>query len=301
MKMKVFKRLNMSVGYRKPDWFKVPLSDRFGAEVKRLLADLQLHTVCREAHCPNIGECFNRGTATFLILGEVCTRNCRFCAIQSGKPEAPDPEEPNRIAQAVKRLNLTHCVITGVNRDDLPRGGADYYAETVEKVKGLNPKTSVEVLPGDFDGSGEALKIVLDSNPDVFNHNLETVRRLTPLARDRRADYDISLNLLRMAKELRPDIKTKSGLLVGLGETTDEIIEAMYDLREVKCDGITLGQYIPPSSEHHPVEKYYTPEEFADFAGIARQLNFSGIASGPLVRSSYHAGDFFKTADKLVK
>ena len=279
---------------RKPEWFKVPLSDEKAMEVHRLMAKLDLHTVCRQAHCPNIGECFHNGTATFLILGDVCTRNCKFCDIKSGKPLAPNPEEPSRIAEAVKQLKLKHCVITGVNRDDLPWGGAHQYADTIEKVKEINPDTTVEALTGDFAGSMEALQFVLSADPDVFNHNIETVERLTPVVRDVRADYLTSLEILRLAAFERPDIRTKSGLLLGLGETHEEIITALRDLRMVNCAGITIGQYIPPSSKHHPVEKYYTPEEFKEFENAAIEMGFSAVASGPLVRSSYHAATFFQ-------
>ena len=279
---------------RKPEWFKVPLSDEKAMEVHRLMAKLDLHTVCRQAHCPNIGECFHNGTATFLILGDVCTRNCKFCDIKSGKPLAPNPEEPSRIAEAVKQLKLKHCVITGVNRDDLPWGGAHQYADTIEKVKEINPDTTVEALTGDFAGSMEALQFVLSADPDVFNHNIETVERLTPVVRDVRADYLTSLEILRLAAFERPDIRTKSGLLLGLGETHEEIIIALRDLRMVNCAGITIGQYIPPSSKHHPVEKYYTPEEFKEFENSAIEMGFSAVASGPLVRSSYHAATFFQ-------
>ena len=278
---------------RKPEWFKVPLSDQKAMEVHRLMAELDLHTVCRQAHCPNIGECFHNGTATFLILGDICTRNCRFCDIKSGKPEPPDPQEPERIAEAVRQMKLRHCVITGVNRDDLQWGGAHQYADTIEKVKKLNPETSVEALTGDFSGSTEALQFVLSADPDVFNHNIETVERLTPKVRDSRADYLTSLQVLRVAATERPDIKTKSGLLLGLGETHDEVLGALTDLRMAGCQGITIGQYIPPSARHYPVGKYYSPEEFKEFEQAAVDMGFSAIASGPLVRSSYHAATFF--------
>jgi len=278
---------------RKPEWFKVQLFDADAFEVHRLMRELGLHTVCQEARCPNIGECFSRHTATFLILGDTCTRNCRFCAIKTGEPEPPDPAEPPRIAEAVKRMGLKYCVITGVNRDDLHLGGADYYAENIRQVKALNSGIRVEALPGDFSGSEEALKIVLEAEPYVFNHNIETVERLTPLIRDQRADYRTSLKMLRLAREHRPGIFTKSGMLIGLGETWEEILNAMKDLREADCGGVTIGQYIAPSREHNPVEKYYTPEEFKTLEIEAFKLGFKGVASGPLVRSSYRAADFF--------
>ncbi len=278
---------------RKPDWFKAPLSDPAGLKVRRLLKELDLNTVCDQAHCPNIGECYNRGAATFLIMGEVCTRNCRFCAISSGVPLPLDPEEPLRVAQAVRKIRLRHCVITGVNRDDLPLGGAEHYAQTIRCVREYNPDTSVEVLPGDFSGSVEALETVLYAVPYVFNHNLETVERLTPLIRDPRADYRLSLRMLRLAKGIRPQVLTKSGIIIGLGETLEEIVDALEDLRQAGCDGVTIGQYIPPSPEHYPVKKFYRPEDFIELDRIARSMGFKGIASGPLVRSSYHAADFF--------
>ena len=278
---------------RKPAWFKVPLSDDRGLAVRRLMRELDLNTVCIQARCPNIGDCFSRGTATLLIMGEVCTRNCRFCAISPGIPPPLDSDEPSRAAEAVHRMGIKHCVITGVNRDDLPLGGAEHYAETIRKVREVNPDTAIEVLPGDFSGSEEALKIVLEAHPDIFNHNLETVERLTPIVRDPRADYRISLILLKNAKAMRPDILTKSGIIIGLGETFAEIIRTLKDLRQTGCDGVTIGQYIPPSEKHHQVEKFYSPESFIEIERIARDLGFKGVASGPLVRSSYHAAEFF--------
>ena len=278
---------------RKPEWLKVQLSDADAFEVHRLMRELGLHTVCQEARCPNIGECFSHHTATFLILGDICTRNCRFCAIKTGEPALPDPDEPLRIAEAVKRMGLKYCVITGVNRDDLPLGGADYYAETIRQVKALNPGIRVEALSGDFSGSEEALKIVLEAEPYVFNHNIETVERLTSIIRDRRADYRTSLKLLRLAREYRPEMFTKSGALIGLGETWEEILSAMEDLREVDCDGVTIGQYIAPSTKHYQVDKYYTPEEFKTLEIEAYRMGFRGVAAGPLVRSSYRAMELF--------
>ena len=278
----------------------MPLSDERALEVRQLIKELRLNTVCQQARCPNIGECFSHATATFLILGDVCTRNCRFCAIEPGKPEPPDPEEPLRVAKAVKQLKLKHCVITGVNRDDLSLSGAEQYAETTRRVKLMNPGTKVEILPGDFSGSEAALKTVLEADPEVFNHNLETVQRLTSIVRDRRANYRTSLQILERAKRLRPDILTKSGLLLGLGETFDEIITTLNDLRGVDCDGVTIGQYIPPSPKHHPVEKYYPPEEFRELEETAREMGFIGAAAAPLVRSSYRAADFF-ASNKMVE
>ena len=283
----------MQITQRKPSWFKVPLSDKKALEVHRMMDEFNLHTVCREARCPNIGECFSRRTATFLILGDVCSRNCSFCTIKSGKPLPVDEDEPKRAAEAAKKLGLKHVVITGVNRDDLPLGGAEQYAKTVEALRKINADLVVEILPGDFGGEIEALEIILENPPDVFNHNLETVKRLTPLIRDRRADYATSLKVLKTAKEMLPGLLTKSGIILGLGEEFDEIIETMRDLREVDCDGITIGQYIAPSKEHHPVVKYYTPDEFRDLENVCRDMGFRGVASGPLVRSSYNAAGLF--------
>lgn len=284
----------------KPSWFKVPLSDPHAMKIHRMLDDLELHTVCREARCPNIGECFNRGTATFLILGDTCTRHCAFCAISSGKiPLPPDPMEPSRVAEAVKKLGLKHCVVTGVNRDDLPLGGAEYYAETVRRIRELCTQTMVEILPGDFGAEEGAVEAILEHPPDVFNHNVETVERLTPLIRDHKADYRTSLRLLRMVKDRKPDILTKSGIIVGLGEKRAEISQTMKDLREVGCDGITIGQYIAPSAKHAPVVKYYSPEEFAALELEARSLGFTGVAAGPLVRSSYKAGGMFPAEERV--
>lgn len=262
-------------------------------EIHRMMDELNLKTVCREAHCPNIGECFSRKTATFLILGDVCTRNCAFCMIKSGKPKPVDEQEPERIASAAGKMQLKHVVITGVNRDDLALGGAGQYAKTVHALRQIDPQLIIEILPGDFSGNIEALKLIMENPPDVFNHNVETVRRLTPLIRDRRADYTVSLKMLKTASELNPKILTKSGLILGLGEEWDEIIETLQDLRNVKCDGVTIGQYIAPSKRHHRVVKYYPPAEFGKLDKIARQMGFKGVASGPLVRSSYLASTLF--------
>jgi lipoic acid synthetase len=284
---------------KKPEWFKVPLANYKGLQVQRLLRDLELNTVCQRAKCPNIGDCFNHGTATFLILGDICTRHCQFCAIASGNPLPPDSEEPLRMARAVQLMRLKHCVVTGVNRDDLPYSGAEFYAETIRQIKSLNPETTVEVLPGDFSGSQEALKILLQAKPVIYNHNLETVESLTPSIRDRRADYRISLKMLQQAKINLPGILTKSGLLVGLGEKWEEICATMRDLQEIACDGITIGQYIAPSSKHYPVQKYYTLEEFKSLELEAKKLGFRGVAIAPLVRSSYQAGILFKNRINL--
>jgi lipoic acid synthetase len=214
--------------------------------------------------------------------------------VKTGSPDPPDPAEPLRVAQAVQRLKLRHCVITGVNRDDLPASGAEFYARTVELVREFNPEVKVEVLTGDFSGEKRALKMVLDVSPEVFNHNLETVERLTPVVRDRRANYRVSLEMLESAKNYRPEIFTKSGLILGMGEDFKEIIRTLRDLREVGCDGLTLGQYLPPSKKHYPVKKYYQPEEFEELEDQARRMGFKGVAAGPLVRSSFRAGEMYE-------
>jgi len=274
---------------RRPEWLKVraPGGDDYH-RVKGLLRTLSLHTVCEEAHCPNIGECFAQGTATFLILGDVCTRGCRFCAVAKGQPLALDREEPERVARAVARLGLRHAVITSVTRDDLPDGGASVFAEVIRKIHNYLPGCSVEVLIPDFQGSAEALRLVLAARPEVLNHNIETVPRLYPQVRPG-AIYARSLELLRQAKDLAPAMRTKSGLMVGLGEDGDEVLATLRDLRTVGCDMVTIGQYLQPSSWHLPVARFYRPEEFVALREAALRLGFAHVESGPLVRSSYHA------------
>jgi lipoic acid synthetase len=273
---------------RKPSWFRVPFPG--GARYLRLKGQLRasgLHTVCEEARCPNIGECFEAGTATFLILGDVCTRTCRFCAVASGRPEGLDWEEPRRVGEAVRRLGLRHAVVTSVTRDDLPDGGAAVFAETVRCIRRLSPRTSVEVLVPDFEGSWEALGVVVAARPDILNHNLETVPRLYPRARPK-ADYGRSLGLLARARASY-GVVTKSGLMVGLGESWDELVQVMTDLAAVHCDVLTIGQYLRPSPKHLPVTRYYEPREFRSLANEGRRLGFRHVEAGPLVRSSYHA------------
>jgi lipoic acid synthetase len=252
----------------------------------------KLHTVCEQAVCPNLAECWRRGAATFLILGETCTRNCAFCAVKSAKPpfEPPDPGEPGRLAEAAAAMGLSHVVITSVTRDDLEDGGALVFAEAVRQVRGRLPGCAVEVLIPDFRGARAALATVLDAGPEILGHNLETVARLYGVARPG-ADYGRSLGLLRLAKELSPSTLTKSGLMVGLGEAWGELLEAMSDLRASGCDILTLGQYLRPSKAHLPVARYYTPEEFVLLKDAALRLGFRWVESGPLVRSSYHADE----------
>jgi len=255
-----------------------------------LLSSLNLHTVCDSALCPNRGECFQNGTATFMIMGDVCTRNCQFCAVKKGKPLQLDPEEPIHIAQASVKLNLKHVVITSVTRDDLADGGAEHFARTVIEVKKKLAESTIEVLIPDFQGSIDSLKRVLDSPADVINHNIETVLHLYPVVRPI-AEYNTSLNLLRKVKEFRDNVITKSGIMLGLGEEKGEVIQTMKDLRKVNCDVLTIGQYLRPSPQHLKVKKYIHPDEFEMYGEIGRSLGFRYVLSAPLVRSSYHAGE----------
>lgn len=274
---------------RKPDWLKVRLPQgRNYNEIKGLLRGLELHSVCEEAQCPNIGECFESRTATFLILGRVCTRNCRFCAIESGRPTELDEEEPERVARAVQRLGLRHVVITSVTRDDLDDGGAHIFASTISRIRSYLPTCSIEVLIPDFRGVAAALAKVMQARPDILNHNLETVRRISPTVRPL-ADYDRSIQVLRNAKAMDDTVLTKSGIMVGIGESWEEVVEALRDLRQAGCSILTIGQYLRPSKHHLPVEKFYTPDEFRELKAVGEDLGFSYVESGPLVRSSYHA------------
>ncbi|MFV0415257.1 MAG: lipoyl synthase [Chthoniobacterales bacterium] len=277
---------------RKPDWIKVRLpSNPVFFSTKAHVADLNLHTVCESAQCPNRWECWGQGTATFMIAGEHCTRACGFCAVSTAKPLALEADEPERVAEAVRRLALRHVVITAVARDDVKDGGAEHFAKTIEAVRKVDPEIVIEVLTPDFNGKDFALQKVLDAQPHVFNHNLETVERLTPLVRSR-AKYQLSLAFLKRAKELDPDVVTKSGLMLGLGEKEEEIFQSMDDLREADVQVLTLGQYLRPSPQHLPVVDYIRPETFDLYGDIARSKGFEFVASGPLVRSSYHASDF---------
>lgn len=277
---------------RKPDWIKVRLpSNPVFFSTKALVSDLKLHTVCESAQCPNRWECWSQGTATFMIAGERCTRACGFCAVSTAKPFPLEHDEPERVAEAVRRLKLKHVVITAVARDDVPDGGAEHFARTIEAIRAMDPKIVIEVLTPDFNGKDFALQKVLDARPHIFNHNLETVERLTPLVRSR-AKYRLSLDFLKRAKELLPATVTKSGLMLGLGETENEIFQAMDDLREADVQVLTLGQYLRPTPQHLPVVEYITPETFDLYGDIARRKGFDFVASGPLVRSSYHAADF---------
>lgn len=273
----------------RPLWLKARLPG--GPNYLRLQAlakELRLHTVCEEARCPNIGECWGAGTLTFMILGRVCTRNCGFCAVTFGKPPAYDREEPDRVAKAVGRLGLAHVVVTSVARDDLPDGGAEIFAETIRKIREHDPKVGIEVLIPDFRGSRYSLATVIGAKPDVLNHNIETIARLQTVVRPS-ASYERSLSVLRTAKELAGGVLTKSGMMLGLGEDWQEIIQTMGDFRRVECDILTIGQYLRPSPQHLPLMKYYAPEEFAELKRIGVGMGFRHVEAGPLVRSSYHA------------
>jgi len=275
---------------KKPEWIRVRLGngERFH-EIKRILREHRLHTVCEEATCPNIGECFGKGTATFMILGDLCTRRCPFCDVAHGRPLPPDAEEPVNLARTIAALNLQYVVITSVDRDDLRDGGATHFAECIRAVRELSPRTRIEVLVPDFRGRlGIALDVLSSSPPDVMNHNLETVQRLYRQARPG-ADYGNSLKLLKDFKSRHPHIPTKSGLMVGLGETDDEILSVMHDLRAHDVAMLTVGQYLQPSAHHLPVARYVEPAMFDEFARQARAMGFTHAACGPLVRSSYHA------------
>ncbi len=274
---------------RLPEWLKVKLPG--GSSFVRLRAFLNeggLHTVCEEAHCPNLGECWNSGIATFMILGDICTRSCGFCAVTTGRPNGLDFLEPQRLADTVKTMGLKHAVITSVNRDDLPDGGAFIFAQCIRKIRQQVPECRVEVLIPDFQGVWSALETVMKASPDILNHNVETVPRLYSRVRPK-AIYTRSLELLRRAKEMKPEGLTKSGIMVGLGESKEEILQVMEDLRGVKCDILTIGQYLRPTPQHLPVVRFYHPDEFAELKRLGLELGFRHVESGPLVRSSYHA------------
>jgi lipoyl synthase len=286
---------------RKPTWLKVkaPGGENY-VRLKGMMRELGLHTVCEEAHCPNIGECWDHKAATFMILGDVCTRNCAYCAVAHGMPAAYDPAEPVRLAEAVARMRLAHVVITSVDRDDLENGGAEAFAASVDEIRKRLPETSVEVLIPDFKGSERALRLVLDARPDILNHNLETCERLYRLARPG-GRYPRALELLANARRLAPTGLTKSGIILGLGEEWDEVITCMRDLRRSDVNILTLGQYLRPSEAHLPIARYYTPAEFAELAEIGKQLGFSHVQASPLTRSSYHAWEQADSARRVVK
>jgi lipoic acid synthetase len=279
----------------KPSWLKVraPAGENY-ARIKDMLGDLKLATVCQSARCPNIGECWSGGTATFMIMGEVCTRGCRFCNVKTGNPKgALDPFEPEKVAYSISQMGLEYVVITTVDRDDLEDQGAEHFARTVTTIKKLAPDLIVEILAGDFRGDRDLVNQLTDAQPDVYAHNIETVERLTPSVRDPRAGYRQTLNVLKMVKEHDPTRYTKSSIMLGLGETDEEILQTLKDLREVGCDVVTFGQYLQPTPRHLKVEAYVTPEKFKEWQTIAEGMGFLYVASGPLVRSSYRAGEFF--------
>lgn len=276
-----------------PPWIKRRFPASCGENMEIILRSLALHTVCESARCPNIGECFGKGTATFLILGEVCTRNCGFCAVRKGRPLPPDPEEPIRVAQAAKALALKHVVVTSVTRDDLPDGGAGHFVQVIRALRMTLPSVTIEILTPDFQGREEFLEIFQEDLPDVFNHNVETVPRLYPTVRPK-AQYERSLFVLQRFKTLFPSVLTKSGLMVGLGETTEEVLGVLSDLRHAGCDIVTIGQYLRPSMKHLPVREYVPPSWFSFYEEKACELGFRGVASGPFVRSSYLAERFME-------
>jgi len=283
---------------RKPSWLKVkaPGGPNYLA-LKHMMRDLKLHTVCEEAHCPNIGECWEHKAATFMILGDVCTRNCAYCAVAHGTPAPLDAGEPRRLADAVAQMGLKHVVITSVDRDDLPNGGAEVFAACIAEIRRRVPETSVEVLIPDFKGNPEALRIVVAARPDILNHNLETIARLYRIARPG-GRYPRALELLERAKDLNSEMLTKSGIICGLGEEWDELLVAMRDLRAARVDILTIGQYLRPSDQHLPIARWYTPDEFAELKRYGMVLGFRHVESGPLVRSSYHAWEQVEAATR---
>jgi lipoic acid synthetase len=274
---------------KKPEWLKVRISQEELRMMEKFLKDMSLNTVCQSARCPNMGECFAKKTATFMIMGNVCTRGCRFCAVEKGDPLPLDEDEPRRVARAARELGLKHVVVTCVTRDDIPDGGASHFARTVRELKKI-PGITVEVLVSDFMGKEESIETVVRAEPEVINHNVETVPRLYPKVRPQ-ADYNRSLHLLQKVKEFNEHIYTKSGIMVGLGETEEEVIEVMKDLRRVNCDMMTIGQYLRPSKKHIEIAQYVTPDQFERYREIGYEMGFKYIASGPLVRSSYHASE----------
>ena len=285
----------------RPPWLKVrfPAGENY-ERLRVLMRDQELHTVCEEAHCPNIGDCWNRGTATFMILGDTCTRSCGFCAVKTGRPGTVDLGEPRRVALAIQRMGLRHAVITSVNRDELADGGSNIFAETIRWTRKLSPEVTIEVLIPDFKGVWSALQNVLDAHPEILNHNTETVPRLYSTVRPQ-GNYQRSLELFRQARQMDPGALTKSGLMVGLGETEAELIAVFRDLRDVGVEILTVGQYLRPSPDHLPVVRYWTPEEFASLKQTALALGFRHVESGPLVRSSYHAEEQVRGAAPAIR
>jgi lipoic acid synthetase len=286
----------MAVYTRRPEWLKLgALEPAVLNRATKLARDLKLHTVCESARCPNRTGCFSEGTATFMILGDICTRNCTFCAVKHGRPKAPDPQEAGHVVQAVDRLGLRYVVVTSVTRDDLADGGSSRFARTIRAVHKYDSGIAVEVLVPDFQGSARALQTVVDAHPAVLNHNIETVPRLYPDVRPQ-AQYGRSLDLLKRAKLLDNGLLTKSGLMLGLGESREEVVQVMADLRQAGCDLLTIGQYLQPSLRHHRLVRYVRPEEFEEYRTMGEKLGFAGVVSAPLVRSSYHAAEMYASA-----
>lgn len=289
----------MAAYQKKPDWLRVQYNREAVEEVARLMKDLKLNTVCKEANCPNLGECYKKHTATFMIMGSACTRNCRFCNVSCAKPQPLDPDEPRHLAEVAKKLALRHVVVTQVTRDDLPDGGAAHMAAVVRAVHETCPGTTVEVLISDLKGSEDALRMVLDAKPEVLNHNVEMVSRLYHDVRPQ-ARYERSLKVLSDSKKFAPNILTKTGFMLGLGETDDEVYALMDDIRATGCDILTISQYLQPSPQHWALQRYVTPEEFARLKDIAMEKGFKFVASSPLVRSSYRAAEAFEAAEGRV-
>jgi lipoic acid synthetase len=282
---------------KKPEWLKIKINNSTNvSDIKKMLSRLSLHTVCEEANCPNQMECFGKRTATFMIMGRICSRNCQFCNVESNHPTPLDNSEPEHIAEAVKELKLKHVVITSVTRDDLPDGGTLHFAETIKAVKRLNTKVIVEVLIPDFKGDEDGLKLVIDAGPEIINHNVETVPRLYPEVRPQ-ADYRQSLDVIKNVKKQGMNIFSKSGIMIGLGETKDEVLELFRDLRKADCDILTVGQYLAPSKKHYPVSEYIHPDVFAFYKEEAEKMGFKSVASGPFVRSSYNAAEVMEKAE----
>jgi lipoic acid synthetase len=276
---------------RKPDWLKIKLGGGENyPQTKKIVEQHHLHTICSSGKCPNIGECWSKGTATFMILGEICTRSCKFCATMTGKPLPADPAEPKRVAESVSLMKLKHCVITSVDRDDMPDKGAKHWADTIAEIRNQNPNTIIEILVPDFDANKEWIDIVLESQPDVYGHNMETVERLSNQVRSR-AKYSVSLDALKYAAD--KGFITKSGIMVGLGETKDEVVQVMKDLRSAGCRLFTIGQYLQPTPQNLDIVEYVTPEQFAEYKKIGMELGFDNVEAGPLVRSSYMAEKTF--------
>ena len=289
----------MAAYLKKPDWLRVQYNREAVEEVARLMKDLKLNTVCKEANCPNLGECYKKHTATFMVMGSACTRNCRFCNVSCAKPQPLDPDEPRHLAEVAKKLALRHVVVTQVTRDDLPDGGAAHMAAVVRAVHETCPGTTVEVLISDLKGSEDALRVVLDAKPEVLNHNVEMISRLYHDVRPQ-ARYERSLKVLSDSKKFAPNILTKTGFMLGLGETDDEVYALMDDIRATGCDILTISQYLQPSPQHWALQRYVTPEEFARFKDIAMEKGFKFVASSPLVRSSYRAAEAFEAAEGRV-